>query len=245
MRLWNELKIELIAELIAFILGIAVAWGYSRVAKMLPAKMLWRLYDPKRAVICVATSARIHTGKYLRPSTGIGQVRALAIIASSLDAAYKKVNTKNIILSDEPLRTKLENDLILLGGPKNNAVTKDFLERFKKNCEISQDETGICLKLERTPLNYIPVSVSDQIVRDYGLIVRTRNIFSNGKTVCLFSGGHTYGVVAAAIHFTQNYRGFFKLYKIIKPTLVAIVSCEVKDDCPVNIRLEQEYTSWT
>lgn len=244
MGFWDQINIEIVGNFLWFCIGVLAVLVSRLLYKILPARKLWQISNPTRLLICVAASTRTHTGKYRRPSTGIGQVRALAIISASLDTAYKRIDTKSIILSDEPKRTKLENDLILLGGPKNNEVTREFLERIQAKCSVSQTEEGICWAIGRAPVNYNPVSRDETIRTDYGLIIRTKNPFSEGnKTVCLFSGGHTYGVVAAALYFTQKYRGVLKYRKISKRTLVAVVSCEVQDDCPVNIQLEAEYTS--
>jgi hypothetical protein len=64
---------------------------------------------------------------YHRPATGIGQVRALTLATRSLNQAYsKKFDVRNILLSDENLQERIENDILILGGPKNNRVAAKF-----------------------------------------------------------------------------------------------------------------------
>ena len=85
-------------------------------------KSLWQIADPKELVIVAAQATAIPNGEYLRPTTGVGQIRALASIVQSLNKAYGRLGLKNIYLSTDPLHERVENDLLLLGGPKTNEV---------------------------------------------------------------------------------------------------------------------------
>jgi hypothetical protein len=84
--------------------------------------------------------------------------------------------------------------------------------------------------------------VNGKVHHDYGLIIRMENPFSSdNNTIYLFSGQHTYGVIAAAIYFVNNYT---KITKTSKRNLIAVVRCDVIDYYPVNIQLKHEKTSW-
>ena len=73
------------------------------------------------------------------------------------------------------------------------------------------------------------------------MIVRTSNPFSRlGTTVCVFSGGHTYGTVAAVNYFVETYGGAFAVQSRGARTLVAVVRCDIIDEYPVNIRMVRE-----
>jgi hypothetical protein len=91
----QDLLINLLASLLWFILGLFVYHASRMFIFIQPTKKLWNLQNNKNLIICVAASAQIDTGKYLRPTTGIGQVRAIGYIIESLSAAYD-VKIENI-----------------------------------------------------------------------------------------------------------------------------------------------------
>jgi hypothetical protein len=235
-----DLFINLLAQIIWAVLGVVGAVIYYIVLRILPKRRLWRLKNPKETIICISASTTTFTGEYYRRATGIGQLRALAVITPSLKTAYRNIKIENILLSDEQLGTKIENDLILLGGPKNNPATKLLLEKLKDICFIDQTDEYICWRYQAAENYYRATIESSKVKRDYGLIIRVKNPFSTkGSTVCLLSGGHTYGVIAAAIYFVNYYARVTNIRKLAS-TLIAVVSCDVVDDYPVNIRLEEE-----
>lgn len=90
-----------------------------------PVKKLWRISHPQELIICTATSTKTNTGKYLRPATGIGQVRALGHAVESLSKAYN-IKIDNILFSDDQVQKKIEKDIIILGGPKTTSSPNCF-----------------------------------------------------------------------------------------------------------------------
>jgi hypothetical protein len=239
-----DLFINLAAQLIWTALGVSGAIIYYFIANIFPKRRLWRLKAPREAIICISASTTTFTGEYYRKATGIGQLRALALIIPSLKTAYRNIKIENVLLSDEQLGTKIENDLVLLGGPKNNPATKILLEKLKDICFVDQTDEYICWKYQAKEKYYRAKVERNRVKCDYGMIIRIKNPFSTkGRIVCLLSGGHTYGVIAAATYFVNDYPKVANVRKLA-PTLIAVVSCDVVDDYPVNIRLEEEFYSW-
>lgn len=113
--------------------GVVAGVAASSRVRRAPHRTVWRLSDPTGLKICAATSAITDTGKYKRSSTGVGQVRALAAVSHSLKTGYKRANVRDIVLSTDFHPTMLASDLILLGGSKNNAVTRQVLEALFDN----------------------------------------------------------------------------------------------------------------
>ncbi len=137
----GDILLSLTSETIFLLLGIIATFLGRFLFIILPSKKLWDFAEPDKVLICVAT-IKNNTGEYIRPSTGIGEVRALAYIIASLSIGYKKINFKKILLSEEGLRHDIEDDIILLGGPKNNQITKLFFEKIKDLNLLYQDEDG-------------------------------------------------------------------------------------------------------
>jgi len=69
------------------------------VAKKERLRNLWQIANPEKLVIVAASSAAIDTGEYIRLTTGIGQVQALALIVGSLNKTYENLSlVKSIVL---------------------------------------------------------------------------------------------------------------------------------------------------
>jgi len=181
---------------------------------------MWRYRDGDRFSLIVASSAQVDTGKYLRPTTGIGQVRAMSLLVPSLTRAYRKVDLEQVQLSAVAPGRDLEADLLVLGGAKNNAVTARLLAHLPGLPFTSSDEAivwqGVAFEGETSGPN---------VIRDYGYVVRAPNPFAPGRRVVIVAGSHTFGTVAAA-RWLVNHGGDRKL-----PADVAVlVESEVLND---------------
>jgi hypothetical protein len=239
----QEVLINLLANFIWALIGVAGVLVWRSVFNIMPARRLWRFKNPEKLIICATASTKEYTGKYYRPSTGIGQLRALAILMSSLNTAYKGIKIKNIVMSDEALSDRVENDIIILGGPKTNHLTRKLLDCIQEQPLVDENEQYIEWKIAGEEGKFPENPESEgQIHRDYGLIIRMKNPFSSdGSTVCLFSGHHTYGVIAAASYFINHYGSIVQSLKTAS-NLIAVIECDVIDNYPVRIRLKREKT---
>lgn len=197
-EIWRTL-IELLQAvdiLIALITGAGVSAGVIQVLATRRHRRLWRLGRPIDLTICVATSTATQTGRYTRPATGIGQVRALAEIAHSLKTAYGEAADPALHMSQAMPPEALRKDIILIGGPKNNTASQRFIDAV-------HDQTGVSFDSEDQNLIVIdgrayPAEANDgEVQRDYALVIATDNPFCAGKRSLFFAGSHTYGTGAA------------------------------------------------
>jgi len=218
----------------------------------LPRRRLWRLKDPSHLVVSAATSTTTNTGVYNRPATGIGQVRALILATRSLQNAYRRqLDIQNILLSKEPLHECIENDLLILGGPKNNEVAAKLFELLADEHPVRIIESLILWRTNRVggrwvdqgALEYEGHAINRKVVMDYGLIIHTPNPFTSRKrTVILFAGSHTYGTVAAAKFFTEDLHKYIrKLTRNGRESFVVLVSTHIVNEYPTNIKIERSY----
>jgi hypothetical protein len=246
----HSVLLNLLSNLIWVPVGALAAWLGYFIGVRLPHRRLWRLADPTRLTVCASNSTNTNTGVYSRPSTGIGQVRALALALSSLYAAYrKKLDVRHILLSTDHIQDRMEDDLLILGGPKTNRVSAEFLNAIQYEQPVFQVKTVIYWRVHQRNgqwvddgmLEYDGHAVNRKITQDYGLIVRMRSPFtSRARTVILFSGSHTYGTLAAAKYFTES-KDLRRLLKKKQQNLVALVSAQIIDGYPTKLRLEQYY----
>lgn len=233
---------------IGAVLGIIGYWFKIR----LPNRRIWKLRNPASLTISAATSTTTDTGVYHRPATGIGQARALAIATRSLTQAYnKQLDIRNILLSVEPLHERIENDLLILGGPKNNQLAEKLMNTLIDEQPVIIIDSLIIWRvhrrgnqwLDQDALEYEGKVVNRRVDIDYGLIMRTQSPFtSHDRTVVLLAGSHTYGTVAAAKFFTENFHTHLrKLTRNRRQNFVLLISSQIVDGYPTKMKVERSY----
>lgn len=223
--------LKIFLSVLFVIAGVVV----GKLRDTLPSRRIWKISEPSSVVISVSHSAASDTGEYMRPATGIGQVRALAILMPSLRRAYSDLKISNIYLSSDPLLDRLESDLICLGGAKNNEVTRDVLSRLGDVCPVSMDGSRITWSdgpgLDST---YEGEIVDGKVVADVGVIIRARNPFKTNRTVVVLAGSHTYGTIAAARFFCDSLSSPFRRWP---RSFAALVEAPVRDGYPSSPKL--------
>lgn len=232
----DQILLGLTTNLLWVLLGAVALLLSRRLFVIHPMRRLWPVADPAQLLICVSTSVITFTGKYHRRATGLGQLRALSLIVDSLAKAYKTFDFRNIVMSDEQLGNRLERDLILIGGPKNNRIAKHVLGLQGK---VELDETGLRWKLDAESSDFSAEIADGKVKRDFGLLIRSANPFARGSDRIFFmvAGIHTFGTIAATRYFVETRRLRWRHWG---KSLMLVVSCRVVDDHPVDIRLEKK-----
>jgi hypothetical protein len=193
----------LLEQSTSVVLGALLSAGiaYTRwvTTRRLPARRMWRYAPGGDITVVAASTAVIDTGKYSRPTTGVGQIRALALLAPCLVRAYRQVDLEQIRLASEAPGRELEHDLLVLGGAKNNRVTRQLLERIPG---LPFSAAGDVIAWEG--VDFEGTTDGRGVTHDYGYVVRARNPFAADRRVVLIAGSHTYGTVAAARWFVEH-----------------------------------------
>ncbi len=140
----------------------------------------------------------------MRPVTGLGQVQALAVIMPSLSRAYPHIDVRRIQLSSSVTPDALENDLICLGGVKNNLITDHLLTRLGPKLPFVLSPAAIEWR-GNEPHRFTGEMSGGVVKRDCGVIVQTPNPFARDRQLVILAGLHTYGTIAAARHFVHEY----------------------------------------
>lgn len=206
---------QFVGAVIGLVLSAALAFIARRVL-INRAKRLWRLKEPATLAVVLSTSASIETGAYSRKMTGLGQARALGLIVPSLTRAYGELNSNAVNLSAHVAGSSREGDLILLGGPKNNEVTREVLQRLAPRLPISVQtnvDEEVVYRAEDGSTTVMPPASTPAPSQlrpgyDYGYILRSVNCFNPKTSVTVFAGTHTYGTAAAVRYFLDNAKEF-------------------------------------
>ncbi|MBA2393070.1 MAG: hypothetical protein H0V70_10035 [Ktedonobacteraceae bacterium] len=248
----HSIIVNVLSNFIWLPVGVLLAYLGFWIQVRFPNRKLWLLKDPSHLVVCVANSTTTNTGVYQRPATGVGQLRALILATRSLNQAYRrKLDIQNILLSNEPLQERIENDLLILGGSQNNETTAKLLELLHGEQPARMIGRMIIWRtnyvgerwVDQGALEYEGHAVNRKIVMDYGLIVRTYNPFtSHDRTAILFAGSHTYGTIAAAKFFTEDlHKHLRKLTRNGRKNLVVLVSAHIVNGYPTKMSIERSY----
>jgi hypothetical protein len=197
----GSLSLDLLAALIV----VTVTAIGARLFQLLPSRRLWRLSGRRELIVCAAQSTSSETGKYIRPATGIGQLRALATIAPSLSRAYGALSEANIVLGAAPPGSYHEANIVSLGGSKNNRMTADILHSLReKGVPTPHSEASMLSWPPISTKRYEAETVDGEVVKDYGLVLRARSPYRDKRTVIVLAGASTFGTVAAARYFVER-----------------------------------------
>jgi len=114
--------------------------------------------------------------------------------------AWRDVDAQNVYFANEISGSDLEADLILIGGPKTNALSARVLDLVGEAHGISQQGSTIIAGNSK----FEGEVASDATGTDYGLLLHINNPFAQGHRLVLLSGSHTFGTVAAARFMTSS-----------------------------------------
>lgn len=185
----SQIFSAVVAAVLTGIAGLA-RWA---VFKRLPARRTWR-YASADALSVVLDTAHIDTGTYLRPVAGLGQIRSLALLVPSLTHAYRDLDLERVRLAEHLPGQELEQDLLVLGGPKNNEAARRMLEGLAETLPF--DLSGGVINWGGQA--YSGEMANGQVERACGYVVRAPNPLNPARRVVLVGGWSTYGTVAAA-----------------------------------------------
>ena len=204
------------------IVSASIGWLYRRIS----TRNRWCLTAPKTLRIYLSEEITVAHGKDNIPTTAVGNAKALALIIRSLYRGWRSVGGdqksgfKYVFVSQEWQSTvEAEGaDLICLGGPTGNRVTRRALQELEERGEIGDSlgvaqrpaksgEEGSNIILNEEILD-IERDAAEQIIADYGLIIRTKNPWDENHRLVIISGISTYGTFGAARFMVEEKKNF-------------------------------------
>jgi S-layer like family, C-terminal region len=206
------------------------------ILRHVPSRRLWNTADysaqpwrkpPAPYILLSANKSDPDANGFHVSRTGLGQVQALSVIAPSLASAYKDSISHGAVQFASNLDTNSTilrgSDLLLIGGPKTNPLTKAVLDLAKlpvKFETVAKDGAHggsvdvISYKNPATGKMQKLVTNGDEA---YALIAQFENPFSHdsSNTITLLAGSSTYGTELAALAFAAkgNLRKMVPLFK--------------------------------
>jgi hypothetical protein len=210
-------------------LAILFIW----ISKQKPVKKLLNFQEKEPLDIIVTTSNQSENKiglKVVRPTTGIGQVQGISFAARTLGRFYKRKEIFTHMSTNIPER--LSKDLLLIGGPAKNQVTKRFLTNFQtkfSNINFTYDDIDCKLTLDDYVLdeNCFRLEDPSKIEKDVGLLILWDNPFYTNRRAILCSGMTSFGTSAVANWFfddilLQKDKDNFNLIKNMKSFVIVL-----------------------
>jgi hypothetical protein len=244
----TNVGLNILAAPIIFFLGFIVFRGFAYLHDELPLAEIWGLKGSweirKRKHEALVAVTQLDYVSPEGPLTGMGELRAYALISESLIQAYR--NLMGIMHIE--LRHSGDfsgdlgcNNIISIGGPKYNEVTRDFRERFSDVLplyfEIEDTKQYVVDRNEKK--RYESNTQQGNNLLDYGVITKLSNPYHPGKceesVVFLVEGTYTYGLAAIGRLLTKDY--FRSLLKEVKgsesPYWQVLIRAQVKGEWQV------------
>jgi hypothetical protein len=234
MNIASDLAINLLATFI----GVVIAWIWDRVRKgfrLWPLKKIWGAYAEDRPRVIVG---RYLENKQFEPTGFLGVGDAIAI--SELRNLFTRLNGQDleILYSDQVSGDVLKENLILVGGPEFNLITREVMDRLKTSIRFGNprlNEIAFHDTCDNRVLAPKVNSISGEVIKDYGLVVRAKNPFAPEKWVTVIAGSFGFGSWAGARYAASGEMA--KRKEIAgKKEYELLVECEVVGGSPQNVK---------
>jgi hypothetical protein len=210
-----------------FVIGLASLWIYRTALHNIPLRLLFGLKNPKTLQFIVGSPLGIIPGTLQlvkdkgMPIFGLGPFLAMQRLLGLLKSAYKNLPDIVPLPSRLVVEDGLSRDLVLIGFPAGNEITKRVMEKLDlpyrfADHNIVDSATGKVL--------YSANVVKDKVVHDYGMILRVPNPFHPQSIVFIFAGTETYGVKAATDYFALENFGVLLQAPIGKSVFIGLLS---------------------
>lgn len=195
-----DLLVGLLSSLIFASLGFGVGRIKRSAALRLPTRNLWRLQD-QAGLTFVLTRAQEHDEREHTDFTYPAEARAVGELESFLLRSYPK-NHVRVVLSprisnpqDHISSELLRQDLVVVGGPNHNKVSRQILEKCAGLAHFEEYELVLKHGAWRDQAR---IDDAGNITSDVGLVLMGPNPWNPARRVVLLAGSRTYGCLAAA-----------------------------------------------
>jgi len=253
----EQTLIQLVTAFIAFVLGVLISrlreiWAYFS------ARKFWRPLLRRDLTLVLGDGFPDLQGFEESDVVGRGDLVGSYELTTKFAAmGFRRLQPvfADKMIGSDPSGAGLRKNLIVLGGPDANSLTRYCLSRL--NCTYlvewldAADSGSISVgKISATrqipelkPTRYAPAGLAahrpemddeNLVVRDYGVIIRARNPFlspgAKDKRIVVIYGFYGFGTLAAVLYSLE--RDFFREIQDTKEDIECIVTCDVVNDTP-------------
>lgn len=231
--------IDIGINLIAALIGFWIGWIWQTLRKALRSRRSQRFWKP-----FVTGELQVVIGRFLEFTQfeqsgflGVGD----AIGLTELRTYFGGLGLRDFTVSyaDRVDGDSLKTNLILIGGPDANAVSKEVVTKINSTLRFGNPaHYEIAIYDSATDRIYAPLTKSDshEIIKDYGVILKTTNPFSPSKQVLVIAGSFGYGAWAG-IRYAISKQFIENEFVIQGKPLECLIEADIVRGTPQDIRL--------
>lgn len=202
-----EILINLGVNLAAAFIGLIIGLGWQKIhneMRIRPARRFWKPFAKDNVRIVIGRFSHLK-GYEQSGFLAVGDAMALA----ELQTFLRTLKFENVIFEyDDQLKgDDLKTNLILLGGPDANRITKEVAPRINTSLRFGNPEKleiAITDTVEKTIYAPLGRLGKDDILLDYGLILKAENPFDTSKQVMIIAGSFGFGTWAGVRFATSK-----------------------------------------
>jgi hypothetical protein len=204
MGLLTNIAIGLLTTLIGYSAGRI----WQRLADQMPLRRARRLWGPLIAGELQIVVSRFWPAGWRGPTGVAGGGDALAL--RELGSYFSKIGSQFDTVYVDEAHLDRNRNLILLGGPDTNSVTRDALTAITPHVKIIDPGPGKVMEIhDLAPGSPAGEAVKDKQPRirkyrsqpnkiDYGIIIGARNPFNHVNVLMIIAGAYGYGTWGGA-----------------------------------------------
>ncbi|WP_371750393.1 hypothetical protein OG302_01960 [Streptomyces sp. NBC_01283] len=192
-----DVLVNLVASLLAFLLGWLIRTLVAYFRNTRPVTRLWRV-NRRSPVTAVVGSA--HDREALWESDALAAMSIRQGLAR--DLRIHSVTTMRSSAFD--MRGHAEENIVLIGGPAMNEVWNVYADRVNAPYEFRRDDNGYWIEAREGGASF-GISGSGGHVRDHALIVLARNPFATQNRLLMMAGCGFLATLAAPVIFEPAY----------------------------------------
>lgn len=182
---------ELLAALVAFILGLTAKSTYDAFLRRHPARKFWGDFI-KSSDIIVSSPPDNYDETSLH--TGFSDLKAAAKVAALLSHFTDQQEGIKLIEANY-IHGSLSKNIVLIGGPITNSIT----QRVMDDASIPFSFENHHLINKKKHKEYKPrLDESGKVIEDYAFILKLKNLFDERYGLIILAGCYGYGTYAAA-----------------------------------------------
>lgn len=234
-----DLLVGIVGSLTGAVLILLANWAWNRARTELRTRRGQHFWKPFLAgdLKLVVGGFSEFTGFEQSGLLGVGDAMAMA----ELRAHFKGIGLPDVAVTNADLLggDSLKSNLILLGGPDANKITKDAVVAIDSTFQFGDpSEHVISFYDSETGKTYAPSKRVDSqdIERDYGVIIKTDNPFAKDKKILIIAGSFGYGTWAGA-RFTMGEKFLSNPSVKAGHSVEALIKTDVSFGAPQEIEL--------
>jgi hypothetical protein len=218
---------DIVVSIVVFLLGFFLKSIYTHIAITRPMRRIWGAFLDSRCTIIVPTRPKSFTEISLH--SGFSDMKAASKVEALVSSLSKGAEERVVICEADFASDKLEDDIVLVGGPISNSLTK----RLMQDAGLPLTFVNHTLVNTRQKKEYLArFDERNDCVEDYGLVIKARNPYNEKSEFMLIAGCYGYGTYAASRAITNIKIIKEILRKVQSKNLALVVSTYVVKGTP-------------